>query len=626
MQEVTKEFKDFEFRGSVKRLLHILLVWGYGLLVMAQNIPVPMTQVRLYDFLDEMLTEGVIVHQTAIRPYTRKQVADMLIEAHQADTLLNTRQKKDLAFYLNEFALERDTMVDNFVQYTDHSTFSLSVADPQFSYRTKDSMFKLRFRPILGADVIANKKGAILHRWYGAELQMDIAKHLSIWGSLRDNSWSGNWLRTEYYPDDNSGSRTAGARLHYGASQQQPALLPLSGVQYKEASYGGDFSDSKGGVSLYSWWGSVSLQRENIRWGEAYYSSNILSGRAPAVPMLSLQLTPCKWFQFDYFHAWLVSNVVDSTYYYLENTTVSGVQDKEYRPMNKFMAANMFTFTPIKQLSFSLGNSIVYSEQNIQAAYLIPIAFYKSLDHLLTKGIATQNQNSQVFASLSIRPVDYLHLYGSFYVDEFALKRLKPSNDERNPISYLVGFNWSGWPIKGLSLKGEFMRSNIACYTHSIDALTWASNSYNLGHYMGDNAQSIYAELAYRPMRGMLIKMSYTNDTKYNSYAYLRVYRNENNKKENEKAGISETLKQKPFDHAIFCNDVLRLDGIYEVHPNMYLKLSLEYNNARGFDNEKLDAISSEDIGNAQYYLDKYMPLFYQGKNLTMSVAFSFGF
>ena len=576
---------------------------------MAQNIPVPLTQVKLYDFLDELLADGVLVHQTAVRPYSRKQVATMLLEAQDADSLLNIRQKRDLAFYLNEYALERDTMVNNYVQYTDHSTYNVSLADPQFSYRSKDNMFKMRLRPILGGNFLISKKGVIFHRWYGAELQMDIAKHLSIWGSLRDNSWSGDWLSKTYFPTDND--RRLGARVHYGASQMQPALMPIAGVQYKEANYGGDFSDSKGGISLYAWWGSISVQRENIRWGDAYHASNILSGRAPAAPMMSLQLTPCKWFQFDYFHAWLVSNVVDSTYYYVEETTNGAVRN--YRPMNKFMAANMFTFTPIKQLSISFGNSIIYAERSIQAAYFIPIAFYKSLDHLLTKGVRTQNQNSQAFASLSVRPVEHLHLYGSMFVDEIKFSRFKPSNKENNPLSYLVGFNWSGWPVKGLSLKAEFVRSYIASYIHSIEVLDYTTNSFDMGHYLGDNAQSIYAELAYRLIRGMLIKASYTNDTKYNSYAYLR-----NN--------ISATIAQKPFDHAIFRNEVVQLDGVYEVHPNMYMTLTLQYNHARGFDNIKTDALPSEDIGNAQYYLDKYMPRYFQGKNLSVSAAFSFGF
>ena len=577
----------------------------------AQNIPVALNYTKVYDYIDELITDGIVVNQTAVRPYTRNQIADMLVQAQKADSLLSNRQRNELKFYLNEFALENELMVDNYIQYTDHRTFSLSLIDPQFSYKSLNNMFKFRIRPILGADITGSKKGVLVQRWWGAELQMDIAKHLSVWGSLRDNSWNGNWLNQDYYPSPSA--RINGARIHYGASQAMPALSPLAGVQYKEASYGGDFSDSKGGINLYSWWGSIGIQRENISWGNAYHSSNILSGRNPAVPMITLQLTPCKWFQFDYFHAWLVSNVLDSTTYYLENTTQGVNALPNYRPYNKFMAANMFTFTPIKQLSVSLGNSIVYAEQTIQAAYLIPIAFYKSLDHLLTKGIRTQNQNSQAFASISLRPVNHLHLYGSFFVDEIKFSRFKPSEPENNPISYLVGFNWSGWPIDGLSLRGEFMRSYIACYTHSIDVLTWESNSYNMGHYMGDNAQSIYGELAYRPVRGLLLKLSYTHDTKYNSYSYLR-------------DNISQTIAQEPFEQPIYRNQEVRLDGIYEPHPNMYMTLSVGYNHAQGFDNIKTDALPSELLGSAQYYLDRFCPLYYQGKNLTISAAFSFGF
>lgn len=595
----------------MKRLSIFIFTCLFVHISWAQNIPVPLSYTKVYDFIDELITDGVVSNQTAIRPYTRNQIADLLIQAQRADSLLSKRQADELKFYLNEFALENDLMVDNHVQYSDHRTFSLSLADPQFSYKSLNNMFKMRIRPILGGDVMLSKKGAIIQRWWGAELQMDIAKHLSIWGSLRDNSWNGNWLNKTYFPSEYE--RIKGAKIHYGASQVMPALSPLAGVQYKEASYGGDFSDSKGGINLYSWWGSIGIQRENIRWGDAYHSSNILSGRSPAVPMITLQLTPCKWFQLDYFHAWLVSNVLDSTYYYLENTTQGGNTLLNYRPYNKFMAANMFTFTPIKQLSLSLGNSIVYAEQTIQAAYLIPIAFYKSLDHLLTKGIRTQNQNSQAFASISLRPVNHFHLYGSFFVDEIKFSRFKPSEPENNPISYLVGFNWSGWPIDGLSLRGEFMRSYIACYTHSIDVLTWASNSYNMGHYMGDNAQSIYAELAYRPVRGLLLRMSYTNDKKFDSYAYLR-------------DNISATIAQAPFQNCIYSNNEFRFDGIYEAHPNMYIRLSIGYNNAQGFDNLKADPLPSEYIATGEEYLNAFCPLYYQGKNLTVSGSFSFGF
>ena len=65
---------------------------------------------------------------------------------------------------------------------------------------------------------------------------------------------------------------------------------------------------------------------------------------------------------------------------------------------------------------------------------------------------------------------------------------------------------------------------------------------------------------------------------------------------------------------------------MYEAHPNMYLRLSIGYNNAQGFDNLKSDPFPSEYIGTAQQYLDAFCPLYYQGKNLTISGSFSFGF
>ena len=192
----------------------------------AQNIPVSLSYTRLYDFLDELMTDGVInAHQTAVRPYTRSQVADMLEQAQDVDSLLNKRQKADLVFYLNEFALERDTMVDNYVQYTDHATFNVSLADPQFSYKSANNQFKMRLRPILGANVTANKKGALVQRWWGAELQMDIANHLSIWGSLRDNSWNGNWLSDSYFP-------TAGDKM-YGEYDTLDSFIFAAQMQYR---------------------------------------------------------------------------------------------------------------------------------------------------------------------------------------------------------------------------------------------------------------------------------------------------------------------------------------------------------------------------------------------------------
>ena len=578
----------------------------------AQRIPEAIEYTEIYDFIEELTTDGVISSNAAIKPYTRDAIARMLAEAQSRDSLLNKRQKEDLQFYMQDYALELDTLPVYYSYGHRHVTqwitkvSNLSLADPSLHILTKDKIFKMRIRPVLGMDLNYNRRGLLMHRVYGAEIQMDIAHHLSIWGSIRDNSWSGQGV---------DGSRIT-----------KPGYLNnLPGVQYKEANYGGDFSDSRGGLSLYMWWGSIGVQRERIQWGDAQHASNILSAHNPAVPMVTLQLTPCKWFQFDYFHAWLPSNVMDSTYYYSEREK-EGVTGREYRPANKFMAANMITFMPVKYIQFSIGNSIVYAERNVQAAYFIPIAFYKSLDHLLTKGLGSENQNSQAFATITVRPTDHLRLYGSFFLDEFKFARLKKSNPEHNPVSYLVGFNWSGWPLKGLALRGEFMRSYIACYTHSIKVLDFTSNSYNMGHYMGDNSQSIFVQLSYRPARSLRLMLDYTCDTKYNSYDYVR-------------RNIGAIIAQKPFSEKIWRNDVVNFRAVYEVFNNCYAHVGFTYNNARAYAPAservlgedrgwKADGTSLELAGDElkNYYLNKYTPVYLQGANFTFSCGLSFGF
>lgn len=262
------------------------------------------------------------------------------------------------------------------------------------------------------------------------------------------------------------------------------------------------------------------------------------------------------------------------------------------------MAANMFTFMPCKYVQFSFGNSIVYAERNVQAAYFIPVAFYKSLDHLLTKGLHTENQNSQAFATITVRPTDHLRLYGSFFLDEFKLARLKKSNPQKNPVSYLVGFNWSGWPVKGLALRGEFMRSYIATYEHSIKVLDYTSNSYQMGHYMGANSQSIWLQLSYRPTRSLRLTLDYTSDTKYTAYDYIR-------------GDIKDIISQTPFKNAIWRNDEVKFRAVYEVFNNCYAHVDCAYSHARA--GEQAD-------------LDKYSPVYLQGKQLTFGCGLSFGF
>lgn len=572
----------------MRKLLTILFILT-GVCVQAQDIPQHISYYKLYDFVDELSTCGLFELNSAVKPYSRKFILEKLLEAQKQTEKLTNRQKSELNFYLNDLAIEINRLPKANWHLWKNDKSKAALLAPGIFYR--DSVFKARITPALGLNIMYNASGTIIQRWIGAEFQASIGKNVSVYGSIRDLSNNGEKLSGYKYLND------------------QP------GYQYKEATYGGDFSDSRGGIKLSNNWGSIGLIKDNVVWGDNYHGANILSGRAPSFPMITLNLKPVKWFEMSYFHAWLVSNVIDSSYYYLENDTRIW-----YRPANKFMAANMFTFTPIRNLKISVGNSIIYAEKTIQGAYLFPVAFYKSIDHTLTKGLGTENQNSQMFLNISSRNLKHTHLYGSVFIDEFNFSRLAPSDKEANPVSIKAGAFVTGFPVRNLSAVVELTRTNILNYKHSIPVLTYASNSYNLGHYLGDNAQETYIALQYKPIRGLDIKLFYTNAVHGNEYDYIR--RGVSNGITGNVSGI---ISQPSLGEIIWKNNTFGLHATYEVINNGYVFFKAEKSNIEAFEPTKAVTFG-ENRMTASKALNYFTSTFFQGDKLTISAGFSFGF
>ena len=610
------------------------------------GVPEYLGYTQVYDFIDELADMRIISVSSVVKPYDRNQIAAWLMEATAADSLLSVRQRKELWFYLNDFALECEGMYDGLVQWSNAGSvvnkelwgdafslestvnsqqstvngertysppvlggggnnsqlYSLSLLQPAFHYA--DKWFECKINPILGMDLTMNRHGMVMHRWYGAEIRADIVDHLAVWGSIRDHSYSGEFLDKEYYKSIRSSTRE-------GALLSQPGFLnnlPAGG--YHGASYGADDAEIRAGIKAYSWWGSIGLVKDNLQWGDSYYSSNIISNRALSFPMIELKLKPVSWFRLDYIHGFLASMVADSTKYYLEYDAETDSDKKIYRQANKYLAANMLTFTPVKGLDLSVGSAVIYGTSNMFAAFSLPISFFNSTDFQLASGGKFENENSQIFLNISTRNLKHTHFYASVFVDEFSFGRLKKSNPEHNPISWKVGGRVSNWPIKNLSLTAEFTRTNALVYDQSYPTHTWASNGYNLGHYLGDNAQEVYVALAYKPVRGLSLTLSYVNAMKYNDYDYVRKY------------GF-DIISQKPFNEKVWRNDEVKLHAVYEVVNNAYAFLDFGWNNARGF-TPTSEAIPGEMRLDAQGYLKRYTPAFYWGQNFTVKMGFSF--
>jgi hypothetical protein len=573
----------------------------------SQYSPEHISNSNIYDFLDELASERIIDINTAVKPWSKDLITQKLLQARDSSSRLSKRQISEIEFYLSDYSIEQQKLPESRLRLYKKQNSSLTLLSPAFTY--VDSVFRCSLSPIVGMNILNNENGTIIQRRYGADFRSAIGSHVSIFASLRDISQEGELLSmpegNRYVKDPLTGKFT------YGNFPEQKVNTPGGSYKiYNGINTGGDYSEMRGGIVISNKFGSVGLVKDHMSWGDNYNGSNILSGRTPSFPMLMLKLKPAHWVEFNYVHAWLMSKVIDSTDFYMDN-----MGNREYRYRNKYMAANFVTLTPIKGLNFSFGNSIIYSEKNIQPAYLIPLMFYKSIDHTLTMG--TENQNSQLFFNLSSRNIRHLHLYSSVFIDEFSIKRIKKSNPEQNPYSVKAGFRLSNFPVQNLSVIAEYTRTNMLVYKHSIPSLTFTSNGYNLGHYLGDNSREYYGAIIYKPLRGLQAKLSYLNAVHGNEYTYIR--------SSSPNDGVLSVISQKFLKTTTWSNETLSLDIQYEIIPHAVATVSYQIRSIKGYTQSGTSTLS-ETITSAQGYLNMFTPTYLQGNTNTISLGFNFLF
>jgi hypothetical protein len=530
--------------------------------IFSQEIPQSVSNTGIYDFLDELANNKIISINSAIKPYSRLFIAQRLKEAEEKKEQLNPRQQNELGFYLTDFGKELNeerhngTMAqgrngqrvqwfngftaqwhnDATAQQDKDTTAqrrkgTAAQRHPDLFYY-RDSLFSLTINPILGGEIFTNSSGRATYVRNGAEARAYV-NHWGFYASLRDN-------------------------------HETPLLgLPQYLTQRFDGHIKGtnDFSEMQGGVT-YSWkWGSAGLVKDNMQWGNNYHGANIFGGNNPSFVQFRLHITPVKWFDFNYFHGWLNSMVIDSTKSFWVNNSYGTSYRAVYHP--KFIAANMFTFIPFNNLYVSGGNSIIYDNETVNPAYLIPFFFYKSVDHSLTSGI--DNMNSQMFFDVSSRQIRHLHLYVTWFIDEMSVSRFTEKN-AWNFFSWKAGFRLTDLPLTNLSLTTEFTYTYPLTFQHYIPTVTYQNQGYNLGYYLKDNSREWYLAFDYRPARALDINLFFVDAIRGPDYTELGTNR----------------VGNPPLVTVQWHNTSYGLKASYQVINNVYTWLSYAYSDIRG--------------------------------------------
>lgn len=518
-------------------------------------------------FLDEMASKQLIQFNSAIKPISRNEIAEHLVLISQSSNSLNNRQLKELKFLIREFDIDTAQFIDFAFNHAlkNYRPWGDSFIKPVlFSYR--DRLINFNLEPVAGFQWWKKGSESIYTKWSGMHASARLG-----------NKWSGYIGLT-----DNFEKQILGADSFL--TQRPAGSYKLSGIGLNSD---GEYSTLIAELK-YAWaWGNVALSYNRLEWGNHYNGSNIFGGRTTPFSQLKLQLNPVKWFELNYVHGWLNSDIIDSTRSYTFPNVLGYRKRDVFR--KKYLAANMMTFTMMPHLKFSVGNSIIYSDSDIQPVYLIPFMFFNSPDQNLSANNNYAGQNSQFFLDISSRQIRNTHLYLSLFVDEISFRRMWNPSLQSNYLSIKTGLKWFNIANSNISFTTELTRSNPQVYKHVIPSSTFATNNYNLGHYLKDNSLNYFAAVELRPSQRFHLNASYNYSAHGKEYDLIP---------NASRWGL-------PFMASVEFETVdLNFSIVYYLYPNVFVFANFTQMN---------------NSGNTI----KYLPSYFHGNNFIISTGFS---
>lgn len=425
---------------------------------------------EVYPFLERLSQRGIIEFDDILRPVSRKLIAEKLQELQNNIQQLNSIERKELAFYQQEFSEFDAHQVD--------STYFLKKDQAgrlRFLTVKKDD-FLLRGDPSMVFGVQHNSRGTSYITGSG----------LKFWGQIGKNIGF-----QAYYQDfTETGMGFDSLRIF----TPEPGVVRVNASNLKVLNY----TDYRGNIS-YNWSnGSVSIGMDKLLWGNGQNGRIVLSDKAPAYPYIRLDYKPLSWLSFNYSHLWLQSGILDSAQSYPKGNDIYGTDREIFR--SKFMATHSLNFFPTKGLSISLGESMIYSDR-LEVGYLFPLMFFKVYDQYAGENRVNSGSNAQFFFQVNSRNhIRNTNFYANLFIDEIRMSAVFDKAKSRNQLGYTVGGSITDLAVDNLTLGLEYTRLNPFVYKNLIPTQTYDSHGHLLGDWMGDNSDRFITYVKYTPL------------------------------------------------------------------------------------------------------------------------------
>jgi len=435
---------------------------------------------EVHSFLYRMAQKGFIEYNDLIKPINRENVLNVLSILKLKDSTLSIVEKKELNFYLQEYTRPIKEQISLFQKDQNKRRWRAGAI--------VNHEFEFYIDPLLG---INNFSGS------GKNIKQ-LSNGFELWGTAGKNQNLGYQV---YYRDY---TETGTVNNNYREESATPGNILIGAKSKNKINY----TNIRANINYNFKKGNISLGKDNLIWGYGENSNIVLSNKAPSYPYIRLDYKPFNWLSFNYSHAWLNSNIADSSLSYFTNT---GRIDNDFRLVfvQKYLATHSIEVEAMKGLNIAIGESIVYSDK-MDPGFLIPINLFKFYDNNRSNYLIEAGSNGQYFLSISSRnQLKNTHLYSTLFIDEIRVSSIFNKTESRNQLGYNLGGSITDIIIPYLSLGAEYTRVNPFVYSNLISAQTYTSYNYSLGDWMGNNFDKAIVFAKYTPIAKLKLVARY---------------------------------------------------------------------------------------------------------------------
>ncbi|MCB0494637.1 MAG: hypothetical protein KDC79_00750 [Cyclobacteriaceae bacterium] len=524
-------------------MLLIEALFSSKVLAQSTNIPLNKDTYHLIDRFEILSGEMEPNNHSAVKPYTRKAVAQITDSIQKMDMKLSRQDQFNLEYLRN----------DNW-EWVDSSTNVSKHPFMKVFYKNKSDFY------------------------YGADKEEAIAIHVSpvLYLSVGGETASSNYtyINTRGVQVRGLIDKKVGFYTFIGENQARfPAyvrdfvnentVVPNEGFWKTFGTNGYDFFTATGYIS-FNVTKHINFQFGHDRQfiGDGYRSM-IMSDFSP--PALFLKINTQVW-KLNYTN--LFTQVFADAY----GQSHGSVSNSRFP--KKYLVAHRLGVNIGKHVNIGVYEAVVFGREDslgnnhFELSYLNPIIFYRSLE---------QQNGSLDNALIGLDAKwNFLHrfsLYGQLLLDEFKLDEvLARTGWWANKFGYQVGLKYvNAFGVKNLDLQTEFNLARPYTYSHSSIYSNYANYRQAVAHPLGANFKETIGIVRYQPipklnLTAKLIFASYGLDTQNTNWGkdILKDYNTREQEYDNKVGqGVATTLR------------FVDITATYQFRHNVFLDLKL---------------------------------------------------